>query len=184
MKSMTKLSGRELKRLHQLAEFRYQMRRFLHFSEQAAGEQGMTVQQYQLLQVLAAVPEGLTPNIAYVAQRMFLRHNTAVELVARAEADGLVGRATDAKDHRKATLSLTAKGSAGMVRAGDGGGVDDGDRGAKHLEAGSTVKSAAHERVVRSEGYCSSFRACAVQCWLQNLRMRRSKVACPHLKES
>lgn len=116
MKSMTKLSGRELKRLHQLAEFRYQMRRFLHFSEQAAGEQGMTVQQYQLLQVLAAVPEGLTPNIAYVAQRMFLRHNTAVELVARAEADGLVGRATDAKDHRKATLSLTAKGSAGMVR--------------------------------------------------------------------
>jgi DNA-binding MarR family transcriptional regulator len=47
---------------------------------------------------------------------MFLRHNTAVDLVARAETDGLVERAVDATDHRKATLSLTATGRRGMVR--------------------------------------------------------------------
>ena len=110
------LSGPWMERLRQLAEFRYQMRRFLHFSEEAAGGQGMTVQQYQLLQVIAAVPEGVVPNISYVAQRMFLRHNTAVELVARAETDGLVERTVDATDHRKATLSLTATARRGMVR--------------------------------------------------------------------
>jgi DNA-binding MarR family transcriptional regulator len=94
----------------QLAEFRYQLRNFLHFSERAARAGGLQPQQYQLLQAVAAVPEGQTPTIAYAAERMMLRHNSAVELVDRTEKLGLLKRQTDALDHRKVDLKLTAKG--------------------------------------------------------------------------
>lgn len=98
------------RQVRQLAEFRYQLRSFLHFSERAAKAEGLQPQQYQLLQAVAAVPEGQMPTIAYTAERMMLRHNSAVELVDRTEKLGLLKRQIDAEDHRKVDLKLTAKG--------------------------------------------------------------------------
>jgi DNA-binding MarR family transcriptional regulator len=99
-------------RVKALAEFRFQLRRFLSFSEEAAEIAGISAQQYQLLQVVAAAPVGVQASISYVAERMVLRHNSAVELVGRAERSGLVRRQEDAADHRRALISLTAEGEA------------------------------------------------------------------------
>lgn len=98
-------------RLKSLAEFRYQMRKFLSFSEMAAERCGIGAQQYQLMQVIAATPEGQQPTISYLADRMILRHNSMVELVDRAERSGLVRRVHDDKDLRKSLVQLTPQGS-------------------------------------------------------------------------
>ncbi len=81
-------------KLKSLAEFRFQMRKFLSFSESASERCGIPAQQYQLMQVIAAIPEGQQASITYLAERMILRHNSTVELVDRAERAGWsVGRA-------------------------------------------------------------------------------------------
>src|SRR5215469_7501408 len=85
-------------KLAELAEFRYQLRRFVSFSEAACEAAGVSAQQYQLLQVVATVPQEKECSISYVAERMVVRHNTAVELVDRAEKAGLVQRITDESD--------------------------------------------------------------------------------------
>ena len=98
------------KKLLAVAEFRHHLRAFLHFSEVAAETAGLRSQQYQLLQVVAAAPEDEAPTIAYVANRLFLRHNSVVELVDRTEQLGLLQREVDANDHRKILLRLTKRG--------------------------------------------------------------------------
>jgi len=98
-------------KLAQLAAFRYQLRRFLSFSETASEAAGISAQQYQLLQVIAAVPEGEGCTISYIAARMIVRHNSAVELVDRAATAGLVRRVSDESDHRRSLVEITAKGS-------------------------------------------------------------------------
>jgi DNA-binding MarR family transcriptional regulator len=108
-----KISKRQsvaMKNLHALAEFRYYLRGFLNFSEGVAEEAGLHPQQYQLLQVVAAVPEDQLPTIAYVAARLYLRHNSTVELVNRTEQQGMLKREVDASDHRKVLLRLTPRG--------------------------------------------------------------------------
>ena len=108
-----KISKREsvaMKSLHSLAEFRYYLRGFLNFSEGVVEEAGLHPQQYQLLQVVGAVPKDEIPTIAYVATRLYLRHNSTVELVNRTEQQGLLRREIDAMDHRKVLLRLTPRG--------------------------------------------------------------------------
>lgn len=97
-------------RLAELAEFRFHLRRFLGFSEMAAEEAGISAQQYQLLQVVAAVPRDRECSISYLAERMLLRHNSAVELVDRAERSGLVRRVADEADHRRSLVEVTERG--------------------------------------------------------------------------
>ena len=97
-------------RLKSLAEFRYQMRKFLSFSEMASERCGIGAQQYQLMQVIAAAPEGQLPSISYLAERMILRHNSMVELVDRAERSGLVRREHDERDLRRSLVQLTPQG--------------------------------------------------------------------------
>jgi DNA-binding MarR family transcriptional regulator len=97
-------------KLKSLAEFRFQMRKFLNFSETASERCGIPAQQYQLMQVIAAIPEGQQASITYVAERMILRHNSTVELVDRAERTGLVRRESDPKDMRRSLVQLTAQG--------------------------------------------------------------------------
>lgn len=99
-------------RLRAMAEFRYSLRLFLSFSEEAAEASGISAQQYQLLQVVAAMPTHTQASISYIAQRMALRHNSTVELVGRAERSGLVRRQEDAADHRRALITLTGEGTA------------------------------------------------------------------------
>jgi DNA-binding MarR family transcriptional regulator len=102
-------------RLFHLAEFRYQMRKFLSFSEMASERCGIGAQQYQLMQVIAAMPPGQQASITYLAERMILRHNSTVELVDRAERSGLVRREHDEKDLRRSIVQLTAQGEV-LVR--------------------------------------------------------------------
>src|SRR5580693_662574 len=94
-------------KLKELAEFRYRLRRFLSFSEMASEALGISAQQYQVLQVIATVPEGRAASISYLAERMMVRHNSAVELVDRTEKVGLVRRVADESDHRRSLIEIT-----------------------------------------------------------------------------
>ena len=106
--------------LRTLAEFRFELRRFLHFSERAAEQAGLHPQQHQLLLQVAGAPEGAVVTIAYAAERLGLKHNSAVELVDRSEREGLLARTVDAADKRRAILRLTRKGKLLLGRlAGD-----------------------------------------------------------------
>jgi DNA-binding MarR family transcriptional regulator len=97
--------------LHTLADFRYEMRRFYQFSERAALSAGLQPRQYQLLLQVAAAPPRTTVTIAYLADRLGLKHNSAVELVDRSEKEGLVARSEDSADRRRTILRVTRKGS-------------------------------------------------------------------------
>ena len=98
-------------RTRALAEFRYILRRFLHFSEEAADRAGLTAQQHQmLLQVAGAAPGTLT-TIGYLAQRLALKHHSAVELAARCEEAGWLTRRPDPLDRRVVILQLSTAGS-------------------------------------------------------------------------
>ena len=103
-------------KIKSLAEFRFQMRKFLSFSEMASERCGIPAQQYQLMQVIAAIPEDQQASITYLAERMILRHNSAVELVDRAERAGLVRRESDPKDLRRSLVQLTPQGQTILHR--------------------------------------------------------------------
>jgi DNA-binding MarR family transcriptional regulator len=93
-----------------LAEFRYQIRRFLHFSEQVVKKAGLERGQYQLMLAIKGMAAGVRPTIGELANRMQIRHHSAVELVNRLEAGGYVHRMRGQKDRREVLLALTAKG--------------------------------------------------------------------------
>jgi DNA-binding MarR family transcriptional regulator len=93
-----------------LAEFRYCIRRFLHFSEQVIKQAGLERGQYQLMLAIKGIPAGVRPRIGELAQRMQIRHNSAVELVNRLEARGFVHRTRAQDDRREVLLALTPKG--------------------------------------------------------------------------
>lgn len=95
--------------LEVLAEFRHQLRAFLQFSESAAEQVRLHPQQHQLLLQVAGAPQGVAVNIAYAARRLGLHHNSAVELVNRSAAQGLLVRASDPEDRRRVALEITAK---------------------------------------------------------------------------
>ena len=96
--------------LQALAEFRYHLRTFTHFSEQAANKIDLHPQQHQLLLQIAGAPGGSLPTIAYAAERLGLRHHTVVELVDRSVAEGLLIRTEDPYDRRRVILAITKKG--------------------------------------------------------------------------
>ena len=79
-------------RLRTLAEFRHRLRLFLQFSENAAQKLGLQPQQHQLLLQIAGAPDGTATTVGYAAERLGLRHNTAVELSNRSEEAGLIRR--------------------------------------------------------------------------------------------
>ncbi len=103
-------------RLDRLAEFRYQLRKFLSFSETEAERFGIATQQYQLMQVIGALPPGESASISFLAERMILRHNSMVELVDRAERAGLVKRVSDERDLRRSLVELTSHGGNLLTR--------------------------------------------------------------------
>jgi DNA-binding MarR family transcriptional regulator len=93
-----------------LAEFRYQIRRFLHFSEQVVKQAGLERGQYQLMLAIKGMPADVRPRISELANRMKIRHHSAVELVNRLEAGGYVHRSRAEDDRREVLLALTPKG--------------------------------------------------------------------------
>jgi DNA-binding MarR family transcriptional regulator len=97
-------------RLQTLAEFRYALRQFLHFSEQAAAKAGLHPQQHQLLLQVAGIPDRVAPTISYAAERLGLRHHTVVELSKRCEEQGLIRRTQNTHDRRYVELQVTLQG--------------------------------------------------------------------------
>ena len=93
-----------------LAELRYQIRLFLHFSEQAARNMDLEPQQHQLMLALKGLPAGLTPTVKTLAERMQTQHHSTVELVNRLAGAGLVRRSRTGEDRRQVLLALTSKG--------------------------------------------------------------------------
>ena len=93
-----------------LAAFRYALRKFLRFSEEAAAGSGITGQQYQAMLILRACPEDRRTTIADLAQQLLIKHNSAVELVDRLVQQDLVMREASSADRRKVELSLTGRG--------------------------------------------------------------------------
>jgi len=93
-----------------LGEFRFQIRKFLHFSDLAIAAAGLERAQYQLMLTIKGLPSGLRPRIRDVANRMLVQHHSAVELVNRLEAAGYVRRERAEDDRREVLLALTPKG--------------------------------------------------------------------------
>jgi DNA-binding MarR family transcriptional regulator len=93
-----------------LAEFRFELRRFLQFSENASIVAGLQPQQHQLLLQVAGATDDAPVTIAYAASRLGLKHNSTVELVDRSEREDLIERTIDKDDKRRAILRLTRKG--------------------------------------------------------------------------
>ncbi|HTA42024.1 MAG TPA: MarR family transcriptional regulator [Bryobacteraceae bacterium] len=98
-----------------LAEFRRQIRRFLHFSEAMAKEHHIEPQQHQLLLAVQGLPDGVKPTIREIASRMFIQHHSAVELVNRLEVTGAIARSPGVEDKREVLIRLTPAGR-GVLR--------------------------------------------------------------------
>jgi DNA-binding MarR family transcriptional regulator len=93
-----------------LAEFRYQIRRFLRFSEETARAAGLEPQQYQLMLALKGMPDESRHRIGEVAERLQIQHHSTVELVDRLARRGLIKRRRSESDRREVLLDLTARG--------------------------------------------------------------------------
>jgi len=92
------------------AQFRYHIRRFLHFSEDAVAQAGLEKGHYQCLLAIKGVAAGTKPSVGELARQMHVRHHSAVELADRLEVKGLVRRERDPADKRRVLLVLTPKG--------------------------------------------------------------------------
>jgi DNA-binding MarR family transcriptional regulator len=99
-----------------LARFRFAIRRYLRFSEEIVREHGLAPQQYVLLLALKGYPDREWATVRELADRLQLRHHSVVELVNRAQAQGLVLRAAHPGDGRAVQVLLTADGEAVLNR--------------------------------------------------------------------
>ncbi|MDX8538259.1 MULTISPECIES: helix-turn-helix domain-containing protein [Mesorhizobium] len=92
-----------------LSEFRYLIRRFLEFSQIQANEAGLTPRQHQALLAIKGFPGAGPVTVGDLAERLRIRHHSAVELVDRLCEAGLVTRDQDKDDHRRVLLRLTER---------------------------------------------------------------------------
>ncbi|RIA35384.1 DNA-binding MarR family transcriptional regulator [Hephaestia caeni] len=97
-----------------LATFRYELRRFVRFSEEAAIAAGLTPQHYQVLLTLRASPDGAM-LVGALAGRLLLRPHSTTELVNRLEKLGLVERHHAPDDRRKVHVAISAQGRAAIT---------------------------------------------------------------------
>lgn len=93
-----------------MADFRYQIRRYLRFSEEVSQQHGITVLQYQLLLQLKGYPGRAWATIAELAERLQAHHHGTVNLVTRCEKAGLVERRKGEGDQRFVQVVLLPKG--------------------------------------------------------------------------
>ncbi|MHB8754453.1 MAG: MarR family winged helix-turn-helix transcriptional regulator [Candidatus Acidiferrales bacterium] len=94
-----------------LAEFRYQIRRFMNFSEQAARAAGVEPQQHQALLAIQGLPSAQKATVGVLAERLQIQHHSAVELVDRMEVHGLLNRIRSRADRREVLLRVTRHGA-------------------------------------------------------------------------
>lgn len=93
-----------------LARFRFGIRRYLRFSEETVRSHGVTPQHYQLMLALKGFPGRDWATVRELAERLQLRHHSVVELVDRAQAQGLVERAPHPEDARAVRVQLSGDG--------------------------------------------------------------------------
>jgi DNA-binding MarR family transcriptional regulator len=99
-----------------LADFRYALRAFLHFSETAADAVGLTPRQHQALLAVRGAPDGPVLTVGALAERLQVRHHSAVGLVDRLAALGLVTRRPGRRDRRQVFVGLTVAGERVLAR--------------------------------------------------------------------
>src|SRR5580700_4056274 len=93
-----------------LAEMRYQIRRYLRFSQEASRNAGLEPRQYQLLLAIKGLPQNVRPRIGELAERLQIQHHSTVELVNRLANGGFVRRHRAGDDRREVLLALTPRG--------------------------------------------------------------------------
>lgn len=93
-----------------LAEFRHQIRRYLRFSDAAVRGSDLEPRQYHLLLALKGLPANVRARIGELAEQLQIQHHSAVELVDRLEASGLVQRQRGTQDRREVLVVLTSAG--------------------------------------------------------------------------
>jgi len=98
-----------------LARFRYALRSFQRFSEEAARDAGLTPAQHQLLLAVRGWDGDGPPTVSDLAERLQQKLHSTTELVARAETNGLIARAVDPADHRKVLVALTDDGASKLA---------------------------------------------------------------------
>ncbi len=94
-----------------LAQFRYEIRRFINFSEQAARAAGVEPQQHQALLAIKGLPPTQKTTVGALAERLQIQHHSTVELVDRLEVHGLLKRIRGGADRREVLLALTPRGA-------------------------------------------------------------------------
>jgi DNA-binding MarR family transcriptional regulator len=99
-----------------LARFRSGIRRYLRVSEEVVRRHGLTPQQYQLLLALRGFPGREWATVQELADALLLRHHSVVELVTRAQKQGLVERTRHPTDARAVRVLLTAEGDGALAR--------------------------------------------------------------------
>ncbi|GGP19901.1 MarR family winged helix-turn-helix transcriptional regulator [Silvimonas iriomotensis] len=99
-----------------LSEFRYQLRRFMHFSETAARQEGLTPQQYLLMLHVRGFPGRDWATVGELAERLQLQHHGVVALVTRCEENHLVTRKKSETDRRQVEVHLLPTGQACLER--------------------------------------------------------------------
>jgi DNA-binding MarR family transcriptional regulator len=99
-----------LRQYRALADFRYELRRFLRYSEDVTRRHGVTPLQYQLLLQVKGYPGNEEATVGGLAERLQAKHHGVVALVSRCEDLGLVTRRVSDEDRRAIVVGLTPKG--------------------------------------------------------------------------
>jgi len=99
-----------------LAQFRYQLRRFLRFSEEVTHRNGVTPLQYLLMLQIKGFPGREWATVAELAERLQAKHHGVVALVSRCEAAGWVQRVASQDDKRRVEVHLTAEGEERLAQ--------------------------------------------------------------------
>ena len=102
--------------IEQLAHFRYQLRRFLRFSEEVTRKNGITALQYQLMLQIKGFPGREWATVGELAERLQAKHHGVVSLISRCETAGLVRRNVGRDDRRRVEVKLTGKGDKCLTR--------------------------------------------------------------------
>jgi DNA-binding MarR family transcriptional regulator len=99
-----------------LSAFRYELRRYLRYSEQLTRKHGVTPLQYQLLLHVKGYPGRDWATVTELAERLQAKHHGVVALITRCEKVKLVERRSDPDDRRRVYVHLTAKGEARLAK--------------------------------------------------------------------
>jgi DNA-binding MarR family transcriptional regulator len=97
-----------------LAELRYRIRHFTRDGDAAAQRSGLEPQQYLMLLAIRGLPQDAAATIRTLAERLALKHHSAVELIDRMEKHGLVRRRRESTDRREVLVSLSSRGARAL----------------------------------------------------------------------